>query len=152
MTVTDPEMTRFLMSLDEAILLVEHAFDRARPGDLFVRKAPAATVEVLATAVARCLGVAADIEVIGTRHGEKVYETLATREELVRADDEGEFYRVPVDARDLNYGAYFDEGDVRESATEDYHSHNTERLDVDKVEALLQALPDFQKLAVAVGR
>jgi UDP-N-acetylglucosamine 4,6-dehydratase len=152
MTVTDPQMTRFLMSIDEAILLVEHAFGHARPGDLFVRKAPAATVEVLATAVARCLGVSPRIEVIGTRHGEKVYETLATREELVRADDEGEFYRVPVDARDLNYGAYFDEGDVRESATEDYHSHNTERLDVDQVVSLLQALPDFQKLAGAVGR
>jgi UDP-N-acetylglucosamine 4,6-dehydratase len=152
MTVTDPRMTRFLMSLDEAVLLVEHAFDHASPGDLFVRKAPAATVEVLATAVARCLGVEPRLEVIGTRHGEKVYETLATREELVRADDQGDFYRVPVDARNLNYGAYFDEGDVRESATDDYHSHNTERLGVDQVVALLQALPDFQKLVGTAGR
>ena len=112
MTVTDPQMTRFLMSLDEAVLLVEHAFEHARPGDLFVRKAPASTVEVLATAVAQCLGVEPQIEVIGTRHGEKLYETLATREELVRADDQGDYFRVPVDARDLNYGAYFDEGDV----------------------------------------
>jgi UDP-glucose 4-epimerase len=151
MTVTDPQMTRFLMSLDEAILLVEHAFDHAEPGDLFVRKAPAATVEVLATAVATCLGVEPRIDVIGTRHGEKVYETLATREELLRAQDQGAFYRVPVDARDLNYGAYFEEGDVRASAIDDYHSHNTERLCLEQVVALLQALPDFQRL-IGTGR
>jgi len=149
MTVTDPHMTRFLMSLDEAVLLVEHAFDSARAGDLFVRKAPASTVEVLATAVARCLGIEPRIDVIGTRHGEKVFETLATREELVRAVDQGEYYRVPLDARGLNYGAYFDEGDVVESITDDYHSHNTERLDVDQVVALLEALPDFKKLVGA---
>ena len=146
MTVTDPNMTRFLMSLDEAVLLVEHAFESARPGDLFVRKAPASTVEVLATAVSRCLGIESRVDVIGTRHGEKLYETLATREELVRSIDQGAYYRVPVDARDLNYGAYYDEGDVRESHTDDYHSHNTERLDVEQVVALLQALPDFRKL------
>ncbi len=146
MTVTDPNMTRFLMSLEEAVLLVEHAFESARPGDLFVRKAPASTVEVLATAVARCLGIEPQVEVIGTRHGEKLYETLATREELVRSVDQGDFYRVPVDARDLNYSAYYDEGDVQESHTDDYHSHNTDRLDVDQVVALLEALPDFRKL------
>ena len=94
-----------------------------------MRKAPACTVEVLATAVAQCLGIEPQVEVIGTRHGEKLYETLATREELVRAEDQGDYYRVPVDARDLNYGAYYDEGDVVESATDDYHSHNTERLE-----------------------
>lgn len=146
MSVTDPLMTRFLMSMEEAVQLVEHAFAHAQPGDLFVRKAPAATVEVLATAVARCLGVEPQIDVIGTRHGEKVHEILTTREELVRATDQGEFYRVPLDGRDLNYGAYLDEGDVRELVTDDYGSHNTERLDVDQVVALLSALPDFQKL------
>ena len=131
MTVTDPDMTRFLMSLDEAVLLVEHAFDRARPGDLFIRKAPACTVEVLAHAVSRLLGVEPQVEVIGTRHGEKLYETLATREELARSEDQGDYFRVAVDARDLNYGEYFDEGSVAESHADDYHSHNTERLDVD---------------------
>ena len=146
LTLTDPQMTRFLMSLEEAVLLVDHAFAHARPGDLFVRKAPACTVEVLAIAVSELMGVDPDISVIGTRHGEKIYETLATREELVRADDQGDFYRVPVDARDLNYGAYFDDGEVLESAADDYHSHNTERLDVGQVKILLSALPEFQKL------
>jgi UDP-glucose 4-epimerase len=145
-TVTDPAMTRFLMSLEEAVSLVEHAFGNAEPGDLFVRKAPASTVGDLATAVARAMGVEADIRVIGTRHGEKLFETLATREELTRAEDQGEFYRVPVDARDLNYGDYFDEGDVGESAVDDYHSHNTQRLDVDQVVELLRAQPGFREL------
>ena len=141
LTVTDPHMTRFLMSLDEAVHLVEHAFEHARPGDLFVRKAPASTVRDLALAVAELLGVEAKIDVIGTRHGEKLYETLATREELLRADDHGDYYRVPVDARDLNYGEYFDEGDASESKLEDYHSHNTQRLDVDAVKAVLLQQP-----------
>jgi len=141
LTVTDPHMTRFLMSLDEAVQLVEYAFEHARPGDLFVRKAPASTVRDLALAVAEILGVEAKIDVIGTRHGEKLYETLATREELLRADDQGDYYRVPVDARDLNYGEYFDEGDVTESKVEDYHSHNTERLDVDAVKSVLLQQP-----------
>ncbi|TCJ30263.1 NAD-dependent epimerase/dehydratase family protein [Nocardioides jejuensis] len=146
LTLTDPDMTRFLMSLEEAVLLVEHAFAHAQPGDLFVRKAPASTVEVLAKAVAEAVGVEADLQVIGTRHGEKLYETLATREELARAEDQGDFYRVPVDGRDLNYGKYFDEGDVAESALDDYHSHNTERLDVAGVKELLLGLPAFRKL------
>jgi UDP-N-acetylglucosamine 4,6-dehydratase len=144
MTITDPNMTRFLMSLDEAVLLVEHAFTNAKPGDLFVRKAPASTVVDLAKAVAEVMGVEPDIQVIGTRHGEKLYETLATREELARAEDQGDFYRVPVDARDLNYDQYFEEGDVRESSLEDYHSHNTERLDAEGVKRLLLALPYIQ--------
>ena len=147
LTLTDPEMTRFLMSLDEAVLLVEHAFLHARPGDLFIRKAPACTVDVLAQAVAGLMGVAAEIEVIGTRHGEKLYETLATREELTRAEDQGDYFRVSVDARDLNYGKYFEDGDVRESDTDDYHSHNTQRLDVDEVMGLLRATPAFRVLA-----
>lgn len=146
MTVTDPDMTRFLMSLDEAVVLVEHAFGQAKPGDLFIKKAPASTVEVLATAVAELLGVEPRIEVIGTRHGEKQYETLATREELARSQDQGDFFRVAVDARDLNYDAYFDEGDPSEKTYDDYHSHNTERLDVDGVKSLLSDLPDFKSL------
>jgi UDP-N-acetylglucosamine 4,6-dehydratase len=145
-TVTDPKMTRFLMSLGDAVHLVEHAFEHARPGDLFIRKAPASTVEDLARAVAAVVGVDPDIQVIGTRHGEKLYETLATREELVRSEDQGDYFRVAVDARELDYGAYFDEGDLRESEVDDYHSHNTERLGVDQVVELLQGLPDFRKL------
>lgn len=146
LTVTDPNMTRFLMSLDEAVLLVEHAFEHARPGDLFIRKAPASTIEDLATAVGNAMGVDPDIKVIGTRHGEKLYETLATREELVRSQDQGDYFRVAVDARDLNYGEYFDEGDRRESEIDDYHSHNTERLDVGGVVSLLRGLPAFDEL------
>ncbi len=149
LTVTDPDMTRFLMSLDDAVSLVEHAFDHAQPGDLFVRKAPASTVGDLATAVARAMDTEPDVRVIGTRHGEKLFETLATREELRRAEDQGDFYRVSVDARDLNYGEYFDEGDAGETATDDYHSHNTERLDVDQVVDLLHSQPGFRALLAA---
>jgi UDP-N-acetylglucosamine 4,6-dehydratase len=145
-TVTDPKMTRFLMSLGDAVRLVEHAFEHARPGDLFIRKAPASTVEDLAQAVASVVGVDPDIQVIGTRHGEKLYETLVTREELARSDDQGDYFRVAVDARDLNYDEYFHEGDLRESEIDDYHSHNTERLDVHQVVELLKGLPDFRKL------
>src|SRR4051812_38255831 len=133
MTVTDPAMTRFLMSLDDAVALVEHAFSKARPGDLFVRKAPASTVGDLALAVARAMGREPEVQVIGTRHGEKLFETLATREELVRAEDQGDYFRVPVDARDLNYSDYFDHGESTPAPVDDYHSHNTERLDVDGV-------------------
>lgn len=150
LTVTDPKMTRFLMSLDEAVSLVEHAFLAASPGDLFIRKAPASTIEDLALAIGDLLGVEPKLQIIGTRHGEKLYETLATREELTRADDQGDFFRVPVDARDLNYGEYFDEGDVSESAVDDYHSHNTERLDVEGVKKLLLATPEVRaKLTAA---
>ncbi|MFT3873077.1 MAG: polysaccharide biosynthesis protein [Nocardioides sp.] len=145
LTVTDPEMTRFLMSLDEAVQLVEHAFVNATPGDLFIRKAPASTIADLARAVARACGVDEDINVIGTRHGEKLYETLATREELTRAEDQGDYFRVAVDARNLNYGEYFDEGEKR-VAREDYHSHNTDRLDVGHVVALLESMPAFRAL------
>ena len=146
LTVTDPQMTRFLMSLDEAVLLVEHAFAHAAPGDLFIRKAPACTIEDLAKAVGQAMGVEPTIQVIGTRHGEKVYETLATREELARASDQGDYFRVAVDARDLNYGEYFDEGDRKEADVDYYHSHNTERLDVDGVVSVLNALPQFRAL------
>ena len=162
LTVTDPGMTRFLMSLDEAVLLVEHAFLHAQPGDLFIRKAPASTIADLAAAVASAMGVEPKIRVIGTRHGEKLYETLATREELARSQDQGDYFRVAVDARDLNYETYFDGGldggfdggfgggfdgcDRHDSMIDDYHSHNTERLDADGVVALLTELPAFRRL------
>jgi UDP-glucose 4-epimerase len=145
-TITDPEMTRFLMSLEQAVLLVEHAFEHADSGDLFIRKAPASTIQDLALGVASALGLEAHVQVIGTRHGEKLYETLATREELSRAQDQDEYYRVAVDARDLNYSEYFEEGDPAESAYDDYHSHNTERLDASQVATLLSTLPDFARL------
>ncbi|HWM72760.1 MAG TPA: polysaccharide biosynthesis protein [Nocardioides sp.] len=146
MTITDPGMTRFLMSLGESVHLVEHAFAHARTGDLFIRKAPACTVETLARAVAHALGREPKIKVIGTRHGEKLYETLATREELSRSEDQGEYFRIAVDARNLNYGEYFDEGDPAESSIDDYHSHNTVRLEVDAVVDLLSDLPQFRTL------
>lgn len=151
LTVTDPGMTRFLMSLEEAVSLVEHAFAHAKPGDLFIRKAPASTIEDLAKAVGKAMGVETEIKVIGTRHGEKLYETLATREELARAQDQGDYFRVAVDARDLNYGEYFDEGDIEESHVDDYHSHNTERLGVDQVVGVLQGLDSFRTLTRTSG-
>ncbi len=151
-TITDPSMTRFLMSLDEAVGLVEHAFATARPGDLFVRKAPACTIETLALALGRLFGVEPTIEVIGTRHGEKLYETLATREELSRAEDQGEFFRVPLDARDLNYGLYFEEGDTATRTLADYTSHSTETLAVDAVQRLLLTLPGLRAELTDAGR
>lgn len=144
-TVTDPNMTRFLMSLDESVDLVLYAFEHARPGDIFVQKAPASTVGDLATAMARILKVAADTKVIGTRHGEKLYETLVSREEMARADDLGGYYRIPADARDLNYDKYFIEGEQQISALDDYTSHNTRRLDVDGVVQTLMKLDLIQE-------
>lgn len=152
LTVTDPEMTRFLMSLHEAVGLVEHAFSSAQPGDLFVRKAPACTIATLAAALGALFGIEPQVDVIGTRHGEKLYETLATRAELSRAEDQGAFYRVPVDARDLNYGAYFEDGDPRTGSLDDYTSHNTEILDVDEVQRLLGTLPEIRTELAAAGR
>lgn len=143
MTITDPAMTRFLMSLTEAVELVDYAFASARPGDLFIRKAPACTVETLARAVAELMGVEPQIDVIGTRHGEKLYETLATREELIRAEDRVDYFRIAVDARDLNYGEYFDQGQTVVSNADDYHSHNTAQLGVSGVKDLLSRLPEF---------
>ena len=110
MTITDPDMTRFLMSLDESVALVQYAFENAQPGDLFVRKAPASTIEDLAKAVALVMGVEPQIQVIGTRHGEKLYESLLSREEMAQAEDCGDYYRVPLDARSLDYGMFVDEG------------------------------------------
>jgi UDP-glucose 4-epimerase len=152
LTVTDPQMTRFLMSLHEAVALVEHAFASASPGDLFVRKAPACTIETLALAVGELFGVRPRVEVIGTRHGEKLFETLATRQELSRAEDQDEYYRVPVDARDLNYGSYFEDGDTQTGSHDDYTSHNTEILDVDAVQRLLLTLPEVRREMAEAGR
>lgn len=128
-TVTDPAMTRFLMNLDEAVDLVQFAFEHAEPGDLFVQKAPACTIGNLAEAVQELFGKTGT-RVIGTRHGEKLYETLMTREEMLRAEDMGDYYRVRCDSRDLNYDKFFVEGEVRTQADEEYTSHNTRRLDV----------------------
>jgi UDP-N-acetylglucosamine 4,6-dehydratase/5-epimerase len=144
LTVTDPRMTRFLMSIDEAVQLVDHAFTTARPGDMFVRKAPASTIEVLAHAVARLFEVEPKTNVIGTRHGEKLYETLLSREESVRAEDQGEYFRVPIDDRGLNYPQYIDEGDQSLNTAGEYTSHNTERLDEDGVAKLLADLPEMR--------
>lgn len=149
LTVTDPAMTRFLMSLSESVELVEHAFANARSGDLFIRKASACTVGDLALAVAELLQIEPRFKVIGTRHGEKLYETLATREELYRAEDQGDYFRIRVDARNLNYGEYYDRGDVEESTLEDYHSHNATRLDVNSIKELLLRQPYIQSV---VGR
>lgn len=142
MTVTDPDMTRFLMSLDQSVDLVRHALLYASPGDLFVRKAPAATVRTLAEGVAQLVGRPADMKVIGTRHGEKVFETLLSREEVLRAEDRGAYFRVPLDARSLNYGVFFDQGERAEGSIDDYTSHNTERLDVGGVVKLLESVPE----------
>ena len=144
MTITNPGMTRFLMSLEESVALVQYAFENAAPGDLFIRKAPASTIEDLAKAVALVLGVEPQIQVIGTRHGEKLYESLLSREEMAQAVDCGDYYRVPLDARDLNYEQYFEEGSESVATTSDYTSHNTQRLDVNAVAELLQNLPEFK--------
>ena len=140
LTVTDPGMTRFLMSLEDSVDLVLYAFENARPGDIFVQKSPAATVGDLAQALRSLLKVDNEIRVIGTRHGEKLYESLVSREERARADDLGQYYRIPADSRDLNYDKYFVEGETAISAFDDYTSHNTQRLDVGQVKQVLMQL------------
>ncbi|MFG1718723.1 polysaccharide biosynthesis protein [Micromonospora chalcea] len=144
LTVTEPTMTRFLMSLEQSVELVEHAFHHGQPGDVFIRKADACTIEDLAVALCNLFGVPAKFDVLGIRHGEKLYETLASREDLARAEDFGDFLRVPVDSRDLNYGLYFDEGDTNRDHRVDYHSHNARRLDVAEVMELLLTLPELR--------
>ncbi len=139
-TVTDPHMTRFMMTLDDAVDLVLYAFQHGRNGDLFVQKAPAATLSVLADALKELYRSEAEVKVIGTRHGEKLYETLVTREEMAKAQDMGDYYRIPCDTRDLNYDKYFIEGNEEISRIEDYHSHNTRRLDVAGMKELLLRL------------
>jgi UDP-glucose 4-epimerase len=145
LTITDPSMTRFLMSLNDAVDLVLFAFENGNQGDLFVNKAPAATIRDLAKAIKDLAKADNAINIIGTRHGEKLYETLCTREEMVKAEDMGNFYRVPADNRDLNYSMYFSEGEKSMTEVEDYHSHNAERLDVDKVKKLISTLAIVRK-------
>ncbi len=145
LTITDPNMTRFLMSLNDAVDLVLFAFENGNQGDLFVNKAPAATIVDLAKAIKELAKVDNEIKIIGTRHGEKLYETLCTREEMVKAEDIGDFYRVPADNRDLNYSMYFSEGEKNLAEIEDYHSHNTERLNVEGVKNLISKLALVRK-------
>lgn len=146
LTVTEPTMTRFLMSLDESVKLVDHAFCNAEQGDLFVRKAPAATVETVARSVASLMGVGdPEIKVIGIRHGEKLHETLLSSEELATAADQGEYFRVPLDARSLNYELYFEKGERSLVQMPSYTSANTERLDLEATKALLASLPAFNR-------
>ena len=145
LTITDPSMTRFLMSLEEAVELVLFAFEHGNPGDLFVNKAPASTIGDLAQAILELKNVSNRIKIIGTRHGEKLYETLCTREEMIKAEDMGDFYRIPADNRDLNYAQYFSEGHEILPDVEDYNSHNTERQNIEGVKKLLKKLDLFNE-------
>jgi len=139
LTITDPTMTRFLMSLEESVDLVLYAFEHARPGDIFVQKAPASTVGDLAEAMRQLLRKNNEIKIIGTRHGEKLYESLVSREEMARSEDLGDYFRIPADSRDLNYAKYFVSGETAISEIDDYTSHNTMRLNIDEVKQLLLA-------------
>lgn len=145
LTITDPAMTRFMMSIEDAVDLVLYAFERGRPGDMFVQKAPAATIEVLAEAVKRVFEADNPVNIIGTRHGEKLFEALLTREEMAKAEDLGGYYRIPADNRDLNYAIYFTEGREDVSMKDDYNSHNTNRLDLDGMVELLTKLDYIRK-------
>lgn len=152
-SITDPEMTRFMMTLDDAVDLVVYAFKHGKQGDVFVQKAPAATVGVLATALTELLGRPNHpIKIIGTRHGEKLFEALLSREEVVTAEDLGEYFRVPPDNRDLNYGKFVESGEVKISISEDYNSHNTTRLDCASTKALLLKLPNLRSLKKKADR
>ena len=144
-TITDPNMTRFMMTIDDALDLVLYAFEHGEPGDLFVQKAPAATIETLAKALKKLYKADNDIQIIGTRHGEKLYETLLTREERARAQDLEEYFRVPADTRDLDYNLYYTKGAAEMSQIEDYHSHNTRQLNEEEVMELLSKLDFIRK-------
>jgi UDP-glucose 4-epimerase len=150
-TVTDPEMTRFMMTLDDAVDLVIYAWEHGRNGDLFVQKAPAATLVTLADALKELYQTNTEVKVIGTRHGEKLYETLVTREEMARAEDMGEYYRIPCDTRGLNYDKYFTDGSEKIAQVEDYHSHNTDQLDVKGMKQMLLKL-DFIREDLALNK
>lgn len=141
LTITDPEMTRFMMTLEDAVDLVLYAFENAHQGDLFVQKAPAATINTLAKALIELYNSTSDIQIIGTRHGEKLYETLINREDMLKALDLGKYYRIPSDNRDLNYAQFFSEGMTNVAEYEEYHSHNTKRLNVEEMKQLLLKLP-----------
>jgi UDP-N-acetylglucosamine 4,6-dehydratase/5-epimerase len=145
LTVTDPNMTRFLMSLDEAVDLVIFAFEKGKQGDVFIQKAPASTIHNLAKAIQEVFNSNSQIEVIGTRHGEKLYETLCTREEMSRAFDLQEFYQIPSDNRDLNYSKYFTHGNIRTSELDDYTSHNTIQLNIEQIKEKLLSLDYIQR-------
>ena len=140
-TITDPTMTRFLMSLEDSVDLVLHAFKNANQGDIFVQKAPASTVQDLAQAIKELFESTCTVKIIGTRHGEKLYESLLSREEIAKAENMARYYRVPMDTRDLNYDKFFVEGENEVSSAEDYTSHNTTRLDVSQIKELLLKLP-----------
>jgi len=145
-TITDPTMTRFLMSLAESVDLVEYAFEHAETGDLYVRKAPASTIDVLAKALVALFGGAEnEIQTIGFRHGEKLYESLLSTEERAKVEDLGGYFRVPLDSRDLNYSEYFEEGEPRQATLESYTSHNTKQLDVEGVKTLLLTIPEVRQ-------
>lgn len=146
-TITDPSMTRFMMTLDDAVDLVLYAFEHGKSGDIFVQKAPAATIEVVAKSITQLLGHPEHpIRIIGTRHGEKLYEALLSREEMASADDLGDYYRVPPDLRDLNYGKFVDQGELKISEATDYNSHNTKRLDISGMKELLLKLRFIQAI------
>ena len=145
LTITDPTMTRFLMSLEDSVDLVLYAFEHGQQGDIFVQKAPASTVEVLAQALKELFNPDGEIRIIGTRHGEKLFESLVSREEMARADDMGAYYRIPADNRDLNYSKFFDDGEIVIATLDDYTSHNTIRLDVAGVKKLLLSLTFIQE-------
>lgn len=151
LTITDPNMTRFMMSIDDAVDLVVYAFEHGDPGDVFVQKSPAATIETLARALRKLFNGNNEIRIIGTRHGEKLFETLLTREEMARAEDAGDYYRIPADTRDLNYSRYFTEGETKVSEIQDYNSHNTRRLDEAGMIELLLKL-DFVQKALGTGK
>ena len=144
-TITDPNMTRFMMTLEDAVDLVLYAFTNAEPGDIFVQKAPATTIELLATALKELYNAGNEIKIIGTRHGEKLYETLVNREEMTKAIDMGEYFRIPADNRGLNYEQYFSVGDTDVSKIEDYHSHNTNQIGLEETKKLLLRLDIIQK-------
>jgi UDP-glucose 4-epimerase len=145
LTITDPQMTRFMMTLEDAVDLVLYAFEHSKQGDLFVQKSPAATIEVLAKALIELYDSKSELKIIGTRHGEKLYETLVNREDMVKAQDLGEYYRIPADNRDLNYAQYFSMGEPDIEHIDEYHSHNTERLDVESMKNLLLKLPFIRR-------
>jgi len=151
LTITEPEMTRFMMTLAGAVDLVLYAFEHGQPGDIFVQKAPAATIAVLAEALKRLLQADNPVHVIGTRHGEKQYETLLTREEMARSDDLGDYFRVSADNRDLNYNLYFSEGSPKPAEVDGYHSHNTRRLDVPGMMKLLLQLQEVRDAIATRG-
>ena len=145
LTITDPNMTRYMMTLDDAVDLVLFAFQNGNPGDIFVQKSPAATIEVLAKALLELYNANNPIKIIGTRHGEKLYETLVNREEMVKAEDLGDFYRIPADTRDLNYNGFFIEGESEISQIEEYNSHNTLRLNIEETKKLLLKLESIRE-------